>query len=93
MKKRSLNYENKFRKYLYSFSYEEYKEICKNINVVESTESTRQARENNIKISIIQKLINDGYMYEVRPGIFEGIIDNKKFKLEIINKRFEDQEE
>jgi hypothetical protein len=45
------------------------------------------------KRSIIQKLINDGYMYEVRPGIFEGIIDNKKFKFEIINKRFEDQEE
>lgn len=92
MKKRSLNYENKFRKYLFSFPYEEHKEICKNINVVESTERTRQAQENDINITI-QKLLNDGYMYEVRPGIFEGIINNKKFKFEIINKRFEDQEE
>ena len=33
MKKRSLKYENTFRKYLFSFDLETHKEICKNINV------------------------------------------------------------
>jgi len=33
MKKRSLKYEQKFRKYLYSFDFETHKRICKNINV------------------------------------------------------------
>ena len=33
MKKRSLEYEAKFRKYLYSFDLETHKEICKNINL------------------------------------------------------------
>jgi len=33
-KKRSLEYERKFRKYLFSFDFETHKEICKNINVV-----------------------------------------------------------
>lgn len=33
MKKRSLEYEQKFRKYLYSFDFETHKKICENINV------------------------------------------------------------
>jgi len=33
MKERSLNYEKKFRKYLFSFDFKTHKEICKNINV------------------------------------------------------------
>jgi len=33
MKKRSIEYELKFRKYLYSFDFQTHKEICKNINV------------------------------------------------------------
>ena len=33
MKTRNLSYESKFRKYLFSFSFEEHKQICKNINV------------------------------------------------------------
>ncbi|NQV00334.1 MAG: hypothetical protein HQ538_06370 [Parcubacteria group bacterium] len=42
MKTRSLEYEKKFRKYLYRFDWETHKEICKNIGVVESTELTRE---------------------------------------------------
>lgn len=33
MKQRSLEYENKFRKYLFSFDLETHLNICKNINV------------------------------------------------------------
>ena len=33
MKKRNLEYEKKFRAYLFSFDFEKHKEICKNINV------------------------------------------------------------
>ncbi len=33
MKERSLKYEVKFRKYLFSFDFETHKEICKNLNV------------------------------------------------------------
>lgn len=33
MKERSLEYEKKFRKYLYSFDYETHKKICENINI------------------------------------------------------------
>ena len=33
MKKRNLEYEKKFRKYLFSFDFQIHKEICKNINV------------------------------------------------------------
>ena len=33
MKERSLLYEKKFMKYLFSFDFETHKEICKNINV------------------------------------------------------------
>ena len=33
MKKRSLDYENKFKKYLFSFDFETHKEICNEINV------------------------------------------------------------
>lgn len=33
IKKRSLPYEVKFRKYLFSFDFKTHKEICKNINV------------------------------------------------------------
>ena len=34
MKKRNIDYENKFRKYLFSFDFETHNKICKNINVV-----------------------------------------------------------
>ena len=33
MKKRNIVYEQKFRKYLYSFDYETHKDICKNIGL------------------------------------------------------------
>lgn len=33
MKLRSLEYETKFRKYLYSFDFKTHKEICKTINL------------------------------------------------------------
>ncbi len=33
MKKRNLEYEAKFRSYLFSFDLENHKDICKNINV------------------------------------------------------------
>jgi len=45
MKKRNLKYEQKFRAYLFSGDWERYKEICKNLNVVESTEETRKVRD------------------------------------------------
>ena len=33
MKERNEKYEQKFRKYLFSFNFETHKKICKNINV------------------------------------------------------------
>ena len=33
MKERSIKYEEKFRKYLFSFDLKTHKDICKNINV------------------------------------------------------------
>jgi len=33
MKERNLEYENKFRAYLFSMDFKTHKEICKNINV------------------------------------------------------------
>ena len=33
MRERNLEYEKKFRAYLFSFDFETHKEICKNINV------------------------------------------------------------
>jgi hypothetical protein len=42
---RNLKYEQNFRKYLFRGNYERHKEICKNINVVESTSKTREAQE------------------------------------------------
>jgi len=45
MKERNLKYEQNFRTYLFSFDYETHKKICKDINVVESTPKTREARE------------------------------------------------
>jgi hypothetical protein len=45
MKKRNLEYEEKFRAYLFSFNFETHKEICKNINVVESTPKTKGEEE------------------------------------------------
>lgn len=33
MKQRSLEYEKRFRKYLFSFDFETHKEICKNIGL------------------------------------------------------------
>lgn len=45
MKERSLNYEKRFKKYLFSFNWETHKKICENINVVESTEDTRRNKK------------------------------------------------
>lgn len=42
--KRNLKYEKNFMKYLFRGNWERQKEICKSINVVESTEETRRAR-------------------------------------------------
>lgn len=33
MKERNLEYERKFKTYLFSFNFETHKDICKNINV------------------------------------------------------------
>ena len=33
MKQRNLSYEQKFRKYLYSFDFDTHKKICSNINL------------------------------------------------------------
>jgi len=33
MKKRNLDYEKKFRTYLFSFDFETHKQICKDLNV------------------------------------------------------------
>jgi len=33
MKERNIEYENKFKKYLYGFDFETYKQICENIEV------------------------------------------------------------
>ncbi len=33
MKERNIEYENKFKKYLYSFDFEIYKQICEKIEV------------------------------------------------------------
>lgn len=43
MKERSVEYEKKFRAYLFSGGGERHKEICKNLNVVPSTPKTRKA--------------------------------------------------
>ena len=43
MKERSLEYEKKFRAYLYSRDWESHKKIAKHINVVPSTAATRKA--------------------------------------------------
>ena len=40
-KKRNLEYERRFRAYLFSGDWTRHTEICKNINVVESTPETR----------------------------------------------------
>lgn len=45
MKLRNLKYEQKFKAYLFKFDWKTHKAICKNINVVESTEETRRARK------------------------------------------------
>lgn len=34
MKKRNLEYEKRFRAYLFSFNFETHKQICENINVI-----------------------------------------------------------
>ena len=39
MKERNLSYEQKFRKYLFSFDFETHKEICNNLNVRHNQES------------------------------------------------------
>lgn len=41
MKKRNLEYEKKFRKYLFSFDYETHKKIAENINLMTKTEGKK----------------------------------------------------
>jgi len=41
-KERNLEYEKKFRKYLFSFDLEKHKEICKNINVKPNIEDKNE---------------------------------------------------
>ena len=38
MKQRNLDYESKFKKYLFSFDLQTHKSICKNINVRDNQE-------------------------------------------------------
>jgi len=38
MKERNVEYEKKFRKYIYSFDFETHKKICKNINLKHNKE-------------------------------------------------------
>jgi hypothetical protein len=45
MKSRNKKYEDKFKTYLFSFPWEIHREICTDLNVVESTEKTRSSRE------------------------------------------------
>lgn len=42
---RNLEYEKKFKAYLFKGNWARHKEICENLNVVESTEETRNARK------------------------------------------------
>lgn len=44
MESRNKEYEKKFRAYLFKFDFETHKEICKNLNVIESTDKTRKAQ-------------------------------------------------
>lgn len=53
MKRRNLEYEKKFRKYLFSFDFETHKEICKNINVRDN-----QTNMEEYKIKIILDWMN-----------------------------------
>ena len=53
MKKRCLEYEEKFRKYIFSFDFETHKKICKNLNVRE-----RRAYEKEQKY-ITTVMLND----------------------------------
>ena len=46
--KRNLEYEKKFKTYLFKFDFETHKAICKNINVVESTEETRKIKKKEL---------------------------------------------
>lgn len=45
MNERDLEYEKKFKAYLFRGDWNRHKEICNNINVVESTEETRSMRK------------------------------------------------
>ena len=45
MTNRNLEYEKKFKAYLFKGDFERHKEICKNINVVESTPETRKGQK------------------------------------------------
>ena len=42
MSKRNLEYEQKFKAYLFKFNWETHKEICKNLNVVENIPEVRK---------------------------------------------------
>jgi len=42
MKKRNVEYEKKFRAYLYSFDFETHKKICENINLKHNVITTME---------------------------------------------------
>lgn len=67
MKKRNLDYEEKFRTYLFNGDIDRYKEICKNINVKPNTS------EENLKINEETK-----YIINLNKGVFiNGILINE----------------
>jgi hypothetical protein len=101
MKQRNLSYEDKFRKYLFSFDLETHKEICKNINVKDNQktiltdkEFLQEQNEDEI-FSVIESFLNrliDKNMLisnELRNGYLElPILD--KDKSEIIKQMIKD---
>jgi hypothetical protein len=56
-KKRNLDYEKKFRTYLYSFDFETHKKICLNVNVKHIEQEDTIKHEERIN-KIIEKEIN-----------------------------------
>ena len=56
MKLRNIEYEKKFRAYLFSFDYKTHKEICKNINVEAKKHTARKIEET---LKAIDKQLNE----------------------------------
>jgi len=69
MKKRSLEYEKRFRKYIYSFDLETHKEICKNINV-----------KPNIEEQKVNNKFEKGFKILIK--YFDSIADEEKLKVD-----------